>query len=144
MSSQLPFTAFDADNHYYEAEDAFLRHMDERVAHRGGRAHHVLLDFARLAELPPKGDACGVRRRDRGRGALLGVALVFEPRDICGALALVLREQRARRRFSRARERSAGAEERRKRARERAGETARERAHANAPSMAPMPARSEF
>ena len=28
----LDFRAFDADNHYYEAEDAFLRHMDPRLA----------------------------------------------------------------------------------------------------------------
>jgi predicted TIM-barrel fold metal-dependent hydrolase len=26
------FRAFDADNHYYEAEDAFLRHMDRKLA----------------------------------------------------------------------------------------------------------------
>ena len=31
----LGFKAFDADNHYYEAEDAFTRHMDPQVAKRG-------------------------------------------------------------------------------------------------------------
>ncbi len=30
----LGFQAFDADNHYYEAEDAFTRHMDPRMARR--------------------------------------------------------------------------------------------------------------
>ncbi len=30
----LGFRAFDADNHYYEAEDAFTRHMDARLARR--------------------------------------------------------------------------------------------------------------
>ena len=34
MSSQLPFTAFDADNHYYEAEDAFIRHVDPKMHKR--------------------------------------------------------------------------------------------------------------
>ncbi len=31
---QLGFRPFDADNHYYEAEDAFTRHMDRRMAKR--------------------------------------------------------------------------------------------------------------
>ena len=30
----LGFRAFDADNHYYEAEDAFTRHMDPNMAKR--------------------------------------------------------------------------------------------------------------
>ena len=30
----LDFAAFDADNHYYEAEDAFTRHMDRKMARR--------------------------------------------------------------------------------------------------------------
>ena len=30
--TQLPFRAFDADNHYYEAEDAFTRHLDPQHA----------------------------------------------------------------------------------------------------------------
>jgi hypothetical protein len=30
----IDFPAFDADNHYYEAEDAFTRHMDPRLARR--------------------------------------------------------------------------------------------------------------
>ena len=41
--------AFDADNHYYEALDAFTRHLDPRFAHRGiqwaeidGRKYHVI------------------------------------------------------------------------------------------------------
>jgi predicted TIM-barrel fold metal-dependent hydrolase len=32
--SQLDFRIFDADNHYYEAEDAFTRHIDRRMAKR--------------------------------------------------------------------------------------------------------------
>ena len=34
MTATLEFAAFDADNHYYEAEDAFTRHMDPRMARR--------------------------------------------------------------------------------------------------------------
>ncbi len=30
----LDFRAFDADNHYYEAEDAFIRHIDPKLARR--------------------------------------------------------------------------------------------------------------
>ncbi len=33
----LGYRLFDADNHYYEAEDAFLRHMDRRLAHKAPR-----------------------------------------------------------------------------------------------------------
>jgi predicted TIM-barrel fold metal-dependent hydrolase len=33
----LGYRLFDADNHYYEAEDAFLRHMDSRLAHKAPR-----------------------------------------------------------------------------------------------------------
>jgi predicted TIM-barrel fold metal-dependent hydrolase len=32
--AQLDFQAFDADHHYYEAEDAFLRHVDRRMHKR--------------------------------------------------------------------------------------------------------------
>jgi predicted TIM-barrel fold metal-dependent hydrolase len=32
--SHLPFRAFDADHHYYEAEDAFIRHVDPRLRSR--------------------------------------------------------------------------------------------------------------
>ena len=32
--TQLDFRAFDADNHYYEAEDAFIRHIDPQMAKR--------------------------------------------------------------------------------------------------------------
>jgi len=32
--TQLGFKAFDADHHYYEAEDAFTRHIDPRMAKR--------------------------------------------------------------------------------------------------------------
>ena len=32
--SQLTFRAFDADHHYYEAEDAFTRHVDPRLQPR--------------------------------------------------------------------------------------------------------------
>jgi predicted TIM-barrel fold metal-dependent hydrolase len=31
---QLPYEIFDADNHYYEAEDAFTRHMDRKMRRR--------------------------------------------------------------------------------------------------------------
>ena len=34
MPPRLDYTAFDADNHYYEALDAFTRHMDPRLAKR--------------------------------------------------------------------------------------------------------------
>ena len=33
----LGYALFDADNHYYEAEDAFLRYVDPRIAHRAPR-----------------------------------------------------------------------------------------------------------
>jgi hypothetical protein len=32
--TELPFEMFDADNHYYEAEDAFTRHLDPRMRQR--------------------------------------------------------------------------------------------------------------
>ena len=32
---RLPYLAVDADNHYYEAEDAFTRHMDRKLRKRG-------------------------------------------------------------------------------------------------------------
>ncbi len=32
--ADLPFRAFDADHHYYEAEDAFTRHIDPRMKRR--------------------------------------------------------------------------------------------------------------
>ncbi|MBO0730662.1 MAG: amidohydrolase family protein [Acidimicrobiaceae bacterium] len=35
--ADLGYRLFDADNHYYEAEDAFLRHMDPRLVHRAPR-----------------------------------------------------------------------------------------------------------
>lgn len=45
----LDFAAFDADNHYYEALDAFTRHLDPALAPRcvewaeiGGRRYHVV------------------------------------------------------------------------------------------------------
>ncbi|HKE11861.1 MAG TPA: amidohydrolase family protein [Myxococcota bacterium] len=34
MHPPLPYKAYDADNHYYEATDAFTRHMDPRMARR--------------------------------------------------------------------------------------------------------------
>jgi predicted TIM-barrel fold metal-dependent hydrolase len=33
--NELGYLPFDADNHYYEAEDAFTRHIDRRMAKRG-------------------------------------------------------------------------------------------------------------
>ena len=45
----IDYAAFDADNHYYEAEDAFTRHMDPRMLRRcvewcqiGNRRYHVV------------------------------------------------------------------------------------------------------
>jgi len=45
----IDYAAFDADNHYYEAEDAFTRHLDPRVGPRtvqwaeiDGRRYHVV------------------------------------------------------------------------------------------------------
>ena len=32
--ADLDFLVFDADNHYYEAEDAFTRHVDRRTQKR--------------------------------------------------------------------------------------------------------------
>ena len=32
--TELPFLSFDADNHYYEAEDAFIRHIDPKMQKR--------------------------------------------------------------------------------------------------------------
>jgi predicted TIM-barrel fold metal-dependent hydrolase len=32
--AQLPFEIFDGDNHYYEAEDAFTRHLDRKMRRR--------------------------------------------------------------------------------------------------------------
>jgi predicted TIM-barrel fold metal-dependent hydrolase len=47
--SEIDFPAFDADNHYYEALDAFTRHQDPRWARRcvewcdiNGRKYHVI------------------------------------------------------------------------------------------------------
>jgi hypothetical protein len=47
--SGLPFKAFDADNHYYEAEDAFTRHVPQAMQPRcvqwaeiNGRKHHIV------------------------------------------------------------------------------------------------------
>jgi predicted TIM-barrel fold metal-dependent hydrolase len=47
--SELPYQAFDADNHYYEALDAFTRHLDPKLGSRcvqwaeiNGRRYHVV------------------------------------------------------------------------------------------------------
>ena len=47
--TQNPYPIFDADNHYYEAKDAFTRHMDPALATRGvqwaqmgGRDYHIV------------------------------------------------------------------------------------------------------
>lgn len=49
MTSPLAYRPFDADNHYYEAIDAFTRHLDPRLGPRtvqwaeiNGRKYHVL------------------------------------------------------------------------------------------------------
>jgi predicted TIM-barrel fold metal-dependent hydrolase len=36
-AAALGYQLFDADNHYYEPEDAFLRYMDPRIAHKAPR-----------------------------------------------------------------------------------------------------------
>ena len=47
--NELDFLAFDADNHYYEALDAFTRHLDPALGGRcvqwceiNGRKYHVV------------------------------------------------------------------------------------------------------
>ena len=47
--TDTPYPIFDADNHYYEALDAFTRHMDPGMASRGvqwaqinGRDYHIV------------------------------------------------------------------------------------------------------
>jgi len=35
--ARLGYRLFDADNHYYEPQDAFLRHMDSRIKHKAPR-----------------------------------------------------------------------------------------------------------
>ena len=47
--TETPYPIFDADNHYYEAIDAFTRHMDPALAARGvqwaqvgGRDYHIV------------------------------------------------------------------------------------------------------
>src|SRR5215468_8888272 len=49
--SEVGFAGFDADNHYYEALDAFTRHADPKMASRcvqwcdiGGRKYHLVAD----------------------------------------------------------------------------------------------------
>ena len=43
---QLDFVPFDADNHYYEAEDAFTRHLDPKLGPR-------TVQWAEIAKLLP-------------------------------------------------------------------------------------------
>jgi hypothetical protein len=37
LEGRLGYRLFDADNHYCEPEDAFLRHMDRQLAHKAPR-----------------------------------------------------------------------------------------------------------
>ena len=37
---EIPFRPFDADNHYYESLDAFTRHQDPKMRHRGVQVLH--------------------------------------------------------------------------------------------------------
>jgi hypothetical protein len=46
---KLDYAAFDADNHYYEGQDAFTRHLDPKLGPRilqwaeiDGRKYHVV------------------------------------------------------------------------------------------------------
>ena len=49
MNRELTFEPFDCDNHYYESEDAFTRHVPEEMRARvvqwaevNGRKYHVV------------------------------------------------------------------------------------------------------
>ena len=49
VAEELGYTPFDCDNHYYEALDAFTRHVPKEMQARcvqwaeiGGRKHHVV------------------------------------------------------------------------------------------------------
>jgi len=59
----LPYAAFDADNHYYEALDAFTRHLDPRLGPRtiqwadvGGRKYHLVAGRLSRAVVNPTFD----------------------------------------------------------------------------------------
>jgi predicted TIM-barrel fold metal-dependent hydrolase len=59
----LPYRAFDADNHYYEALDAFTRHLDPRLGPRtiqwaeiGKRKYHVVAGRVSHAVVNPTFD----------------------------------------------------------------------------------------
>jgi hypothetical protein len=79
MTPQLPFTFFDCDNHYYQALDAFTRHIDPQYKKRAiqwaqldGRQR--LLVGGRVGDLEPIPAA--YRDRD-ARVALNGFFLRF-------------------------------------------------------------------
>ena len=58
--SDLGYAAFDADNHYYEAPDAFTRHVPQALRGRcvqwatiDGRQHHIVGGkLARAVKIP--------------------------------------------------------------------------------------------
>ena len=52
--SEVGFALFDADNHYYEAVDAFTRHMDPKLAKRGVQ-WGVIDGKTRILDLQPTG-----------------------------------------------------------------------------------------
>jgi len=61
--SELPYAAFDADNHYYEALDAFTRHVDPKMQPRcvqwcemNGRKYHVVGGIVSHAVVNPTFD----------------------------------------------------------------------------------------
>jgi hypothetical protein len=61
--SELPYAAFDADNHYYEALDAFTRHVDPKMQARcvqwceiNGRKYHVVGGIVSHAVVNPTFD----------------------------------------------------------------------------------------
>jgi predicted TIM-barrel fold metal-dependent hydrolase len=61
--SELGYRAFDADNHYYEAQDAFTRHLDPRLGPRtiqwadvGGRKYHLIAGRLSRAVVNPTFD----------------------------------------------------------------------------------------
>ena len=61
--SELPYAAFDADNHYYEALDAFTRYVEPKMQPRcvqwcevNGRKYHVVGGIVSHAVVNPTFD----------------------------------------------------------------------------------------
>src|SRR6185369_10726727 len=63
MATPADVRPFDADNHYYEALDAFTRHLDPKIGPRtiqwadiGGRKYHVIAGRVSRAVVNPTFD----------------------------------------------------------------------------------------